>query len=109
MGGKLKDRPKHDYLFVSKSGHQIDQSAVRDVVIKYSAPLKLKKPVTCHTFRRSCATEMVKRNANLMHVKEILGHENLEATKVYCRLTITDLKKTHQKYHPREKDKSNYL
>ena len=99
----LKDRRKHDYLFVTKSGNPIDESTVRDIVVKYSAPLKLKKPVTCHTFRRSCATEMVKRNANLMHVKEILGHEDLESTKVYCRLTITDLKKTHQRYHPREK------
>ena len=104
----LNDRPG-DYLFLTKTGGPMDGSTVRDIIIKYSAPLKLNYPVTCHTFRRSCATEMIKRNANLMHVKEILGHEDLESTKVYCKLTITDLKKTHQRYHPRERDKDGIL
>ena len=54
-----------------------------------------------HVFRRSCATEMIKGNANLYHVKEILGHESLETVKHYTKLTITDLHKTHQKTHPR--------
>ena len=61
----------------------MDESALRDIIIKYATAAGIKKPVTCHTFRRSCATEMIKRNANLMHVKEILGHEDLESTKVY--------------------------
>ena len=60
--------------------------------------------VTPHTFRRSCTTEMLRGGANVYHVKEMLGHESLDTLKHYARLTITDLKKTHAKCHPREKN-----
>jgi len=38
-------------------------------------------------------------------VKELLGHESLETLRHYARLTITDLKETHRRCHPRERDK----
>jgi site-specific recombinase XerD len=40
----------------------------------------------------------------MYHVKEMLGHESLDTLKHYARLTITDLKKTHRKCHPRERE-----
>ena len=43
--------------------------------------------------------------ANMYHVKELLGHESLDTLKHYAWLTITDLKKTHRRCHPRERDR----
>jgi site-specific recombinase XerD len=40
----------------------------------------------------------------MYHVKELLGHESLDTIQHYARLTIHDLKKEHQRCHPREKD-----
>lgn len=60
--------------------------------------------VTAHTFRRSCATELLRGGANMYHVKDLLGHETLNTLKHYAKLTIVDLKKTHEKCHPRERD-----
>jgi site-specific recombinase XerD len=40
----------------------------------------------------------------MYHVKELLGHESLETLKHYAKLTILDLKKEHQRCHPREKE-----
>ena len=40
----------------------------------------------------------------MYHVKELLGHESLDTLKHYALLTIVDLKKTHARYHPRERD-----
>jgi len=37
-------------------------------------------------------------------VKELLGHEHLDTLQHYAKLTITDLKKTHAKCHPRERE-----
>lgn len=62
-------------------------------------------PVTPHTFRRSCATEMIRAGANLYHVKELLGHETLDTVRHYAKLTVEDLRKTHAKCHPRERDR----
>jgi len=41
--------------------------------------------------------------ANMYHVKELLGHESLDTLKHYAKLTIIDLKKEHQRCHPRER------
>ncbi len=65
---------------------------------------KLEMTVTPHTFRRSCTTELLRGGAGMYHVKELLGHESLETLRHYARLTITDLKRTHAKCHPREMD-----
>ena len=46
---------------------------------------------------------MVQNGANLRHVQEILGHQDLTTTERYLHLTILDLKAAHHKYHPREK------
>jgi site-specific recombinase XerD len=60
--------------------------------------------VTPHTFRRSCTTELLRGGAGMYHVKELLGHDSLDTLKHYAKLTISDLKKEHQRCHPRERD-----
>ena len=32
----------------------------------------------------------------------MLGHKSLATTERYLRLTVTDLKEAHRKFHPRE-------
>ena len=49
-------------------------------------------------------SEMIKSNANLYHVKQLLGHKSFETLNHYAKLDITDLRKTHERCHPREKD-----
>ncbi len=49
---------------------------------------------------------MVKNNANLRHVQDLLGHGSLATTERYLRLTIADLKQAHSKFHPREQEQS---
>jgi len=64
--------------------------------------------VTPHTFRRSCTTELqtelIRGGANLQHVKELLGHEHLDTLQHSTKRTIADLKQTHAKCHPRERE-----
>jgi site-specific recombinase XerD len=40
----------------------------------------------------------------MYHVKELLGHDSLDTLQHYAKLTINDLKKEHQRCHPRERD-----
>jgi len=47
---------------------------------------------------------MLRGGAGMCHVKEMLGHESLDTLKHYAKLTIRDLKATHKKCHPRERD-----
>jgi integrase/recombinase XerD len=62
----------------------------------------IRKSVSTHTFRHTCATHMLRNGAPIRHLQEMLGHESLESTQIYTRVTINDLKKIHAKYHPSE-------
>jgi len=94
--GKSTDR-----LFLSFRGNPIDAHTICDIAKKYARLAKVKKHVTPHVWRHTCATHLVKNNANLRHVQDMLGHRSLATTEKYLRLTITDLKEAHRKFHPR--------
>ena len=99
----LKDRSERA-LFVNTKGTRFHYRCFLDCVHAHADRVGFEN-VTPHTFRRSCTTELIRGNANMYHVKELLGHESLDTLKPYTRLTINDLKKTHEKCHPREKDR----
>ena len=48
---------------------------------------------------------MIRNKADIRVVQELLGHDSLESTQVYTRVTIGDLKEVHRRCHPREKEK----
>ena len=97
--------PEQKAMFINHAGKRMPYATFRRIVKAVSVSAGLSENnVTPHTFRRSCTTELIRSGAGMYHVKELLGHESLETLKHYARLTITDLKKTHKKCHPREKD-----
>ena len=91
-------------MFLDANGKRYPNHVLRRRLHAYAGKAGISIRVTPHTFRRSCATEMLRGGTNMYHVKEMLGHESLDTLKHYARLTITDLKKTHAKCHPREKN-----
>lgn len=104
MRSYLAREANEQALFLDRHGHRMPYHIFLGNVHRYADPLGLEFSITPHTFRRSCTTELIRGGANMYHVKELLGHESLDTLKHYARLTILDLKKTHQKCHPREKD-----
>ena len=40
----------------------------------------MKKRVTCHLWRHTCANHLIQNRANLRHVQEMLGHRSLATT-----------------------------
>ena len=93
----------HDALFLNQTGTRLRYHTLRLIVAEHAAKSGSPEHVTTHTFRRSCATELIRGGANLYHVKELLGHDDLQSLKHYTKLTINELRKTHAKYHPSEK------
>ena len=90
------------YLVVSKEGNGMTPHAVWVIVKKCTKLSGIKKNITTHTFRHSCATHMLRNGAPIRHIQELLGHESLESTMIYTKVTINDLKEIHSKYHPGE-------
>lgn len=101
----LKNRSEKA-VFLSKQGKRLGYRGFLRFVHKCGEQAGVEGVLTPHTFRRSCTTELIRGDANIYHVKELLGHESLDTLKHYAKLTITDLKKTHAKCHPREQDQA---
>lgn len=61
---------------------------------------KIAKVSECHPhkFRRTMASEAIKRGMSVMDVQRILGHESLETTKIYLDLDDSNLQFQHQKF-----------
>lgn len=97
----LKDE-EAGWLIVNDIGGQIKTHTVWRIVKKCSRLAHIRKNVTTHTFRHTCATHMLKNGAPIRHLQELLGHESLESTQIYTHVTINDLKEVHAKYHPGE-------
>ena len=94
-----------DRLFISYRGNPLDPHTLGYLVKKHAEAAQIKKLVTPHVWRHTCATHLVQNRASLRHVQDLLGHKSLATTERYLRLTITDLKEAHAKFHPREQQK----
>jgi integrase/recombinase XerD len=93
-------------LFVSPVNHPgdgfcIGYHALSNLVRRYAQAAGIKKKVTPHLWRHTCATHLLQNRANVRHVQELLGHKSLATTERYLRLTIADLKEAHRRFHPR--------
>jgi len=100
---QLLNGKKVDWLFVSARGKALNKNVLSELISGYAEKAKVKKHITCHSWRHTCATHLLKNRANLRHVQEILGHRSLATTERYLHLTIADLKEAHRRFHPREK------
>lgn len=97
-------RPYQNHLFLSLTGNKLHQNTIGVIVSHCVRKARIKKKVSPHTFRHTCATLMLRNKANIRHIQELLGHASLDSTQVYASVSITDLKEVHSKCHPREKD-----
>ncbi|MBI3122884.1 MAG: tyrosine-type recombinase/integrase [Ignavibacteriales bacterium] len=97
----LTDRNYNSPLFVSKENKRIDRFEVYSIVKKYIGKVSDIDKKSPHILRHSAATHMLDNEADIMAVKEILGHENLSTTQIYTHVSIERLKASYKKAHPK--------
>ncbi|MBQ7947436.1 MAG: tyrosine-type recombinase/integrase [Bacteroidaceae bacterium] len=93
--------PGEQALFVTAAGGRVNQQQVYRVVNKRLSTVSSAAKKSPHTLRHSFATAMLNNDAELMAVKELLGHERLATTEIYTHLTFEELKRFYDKAHPR--------
>ena len=59
--------------------------------------------ISPHSLRHTFATHLLNNGADLMSVKELLGHEDLSSTQIYAHVNIEQMKKAFKKAHPHAK------
>ncbi|MBT8387396.1 MAG: tyrosine-type recombinase/integrase [Ignavibacteria bacterium] len=98
---KFQIKSSSEPLIKTKKGSRIYPRLVHRVVSKYLALVTDIKKKSPHVLRHSAATHMLDNGADIMAVKEILGHENLSTTQIYTHVSIERLKTTYKKSHPK--------
>ena len=88
-------------LFLNKDGNKLSNQYVRkiidDIIIKSSIDMHISPHMLRHTF----ATRILNNGANLVSVKELLGHESLNTTSIYTHVTDEKIRQVYDKTHPR--------
>lgn len=98
----LKDgRPQSstDYIFVRHTApfealdyHNNFNVELRKYMRRAGIAIPAEKRTGVHTFRHSFATNMLKEEASLQDISQILGHSNINVTETYLRVDIEQLR-----------------
>ena len=80
-----------DPLFISSRGHRINTDEVRKIVHKACRVAGLPDWISCHTFRHSAATILLRKSSNLVLVQRFLRHRSIATTSIYCNIVKDDV------------------
>jgi integrase/recombinase XerD len=78
------------WLVPDYDGSQRTGRQVRAAVYKAADYAGVER-VNPHAFRHHYATRLIKAGANVLHVKDLLGHASVSTTQVYVTLDLSDL------------------
>ena len=98
------------WLFYSRNHTctHMTTKAIQNLFHKYVKKANISKKVSVHTMRHSFATHLLESGTSIYHIKQLLGHSNINTTCVYLHLVkIESLNVTSPLDQMVESDKDN--
>jgi integrase/recombinase XerC len=89
-------------FFVGRGDRRLSAPAVYKIVRTYMELAGITEYASPHTWRHTVATLMRERGADLLFLKEFLGHESTATTEIYTKLARSRLRAEFDQFHPRE-------
>lgn len=94
----------NDYLFLNKNGTKLSSRYIGKIIDKAIKVCEVDYHISPHTLRHTFATDLLNNGADLMSVKELLGHSSINTTSIYTHITNEQIKKVYANTHPRSKE-----
>lgn len=90
----MKAREKFDFqekvFFPTRYWWYMQHRDIYSILNKIREKISFK--LTCHMFRHTFATELVRKNLNLYNISQILWHSKLDTTKIYLNFDTESVK-----------------
>ena len=97
---------KNNFLFPSHKGSNLiydkhlSTRTIFNIVKKYLKIISNNEKLSPHSLRHTFATHMLEKGADLLSIKELLGHNSLSSTQIYTHIQPAKLKKIYNQSHP---------
>jgi integrase/recombinase XerD len=88
-------------LFLSPRGGPLTRQGFWKLLRRYARGAGIMGALSPHKLRHSFATHLLRGGADLRAVQAMLGHADLGTTEIYTRVAVDDVRRAHQRSHPR--------
>ena len=99
----VRPRTPDEALFISKRKTRMSHRQAWVIFRQFAELSGLNKHVTPHVMRHSFATHLLENGADLMTIKELLGHESLSTTQIYTNVSLEHMRRSYEEAHPRDR------
>ena len=88
-------------LLLNARGGRLSRRSIQRAVRGYLEQAAADQGLSVHSLRHTFATHLLDAGADLMAVKELLGHVSLSTTQIYTHTSRERLKRVYRQAHPR--------
>ena len=93
--------PAEEALLVNRYGSRLSRRSVQGAVRSCLEEVAGARGLSAHALRHTFATHLMEAGADLLSVKELLGHVSLSTTQIYTHTTKERLLRVYKDAHPR--------
>jgi site-specific recombinase XerD len=99
----VRPRTPDEALFLSKRKTRLSHRQAWVIFRQFADLSGLTQHVTPHVMRHSFATHLLENGADIMTIKELLGHESLSTTQIYTNVSLEHMRRSYEEAHPRDR------
>jgi len=89
-------------LFINQRGKELTRHGIYKICKKYLEKVLPKKRLRdinpAHSFRHSCAVNMLSDGASISDIKNHLGHDNIQSTMIYLQMDLTRRREVQKRF-----------
>ncbi len=96
----IKHKPSSPYkeIFINLTSRKpVTSRSIQRTIKKYTEQAGIEKKISPHKLRHTFATNLLRNQADIVSIQELLGHESLNTTRIYTHVTPTDKRRAIMK------------